>query len=64
MRFGAHVSAAGGVLSALDRASQMGAEVVQLHTQSPRVWRPNAYPLDLLERYAAEQEAHPTVRAT
>jgi deoxyribonuclease IV len=38
--FGAHVSAAGGIHTTLDRAEAMGADAVQLFTQSPRMWRP------------------------
>jgi deoxyribonuclease-4 len=38
--FGAHVSAAGGIHTTLDRAETMGADAVQLFTQSPRAWRP------------------------
>jgi deoxyribonuclease-4 len=37
--FGAHVSASGGIHTTLDRAEAMGAEAVQLFTQSPRMWR-------------------------
>ena len=40
MFFGAHVSASGGIHTTLDRAEAMGAEAVQLFTQSPRTWRP------------------------
>ena len=38
--FGAHVSSAGGIHTTLDRAEAMGADAVQLFTQSPRMWRP------------------------
>ncbi len=38
MLLGAHCS--GGVKSALDRADEIGADAVQLFTQSPRAWRP------------------------
>ncbi len=38
MRFGAHVSAAGGVAKALDRAAQMGADAAQIFLSSPRSW--------------------------
>jgi deoxyribonuclease IV len=37
--FGAHVSASGGIHTALDRAEAIGADAVQLFTQSPRMWR-------------------------
>jgi deoxyribonuclease-4 len=38
--FGAHISASGGIHTTLDRAEAMGADAVQLFTQSPRMWRP------------------------
>src|SRR6266571_2497949 len=38
--FGAHVSSSGGIHKTLDRAEAMGADCVQLFTQSPRMWRP------------------------
>ena len=40
MFFGAHVSASGGIHTTLDRAEAMGADAVQLFTQSPRRWQP------------------------
>jgi deoxyribonuclease-4 len=44
--FGAHCS--GGVKKALDRASEIGADAVQLFVQSPRAWRfPEHDPADL-----------------
>ena len=61
MLIGAHVSAAGGLLPAIDRAEAMGAEVLQVHTQSPRVWRPSAYPPEVLSEFAARLAAHPRV---
>jgi deoxyribonuclease IV len=46
MLFGAHCS--GGIKKALDKASGMNAEAVQLFAQSPRTWRfPNHDPKDL-----------------
>ena len=46
MLFGAHCS--GGIKKALDRASELGADTVQLFAQSPRTWRfPNHEPKDL-----------------
>jgi deoxyribonuclease-4 len=38
--FGAHVSSSGGIHKTLDRAEALGADSVQLFTQSPRMWRP------------------------
>ncbi|HUY57933.1 MAG TPA: deoxyribonuclease IV [Candidatus Micrarchaeaceae archaeon] len=36
---GAHVSAAGGISMAFDRALQIGAEAVQIHPTPPQTWR-------------------------
>jgi deoxyribonuclease IV len=47
--FGAHCS--GGIKKSVDKAEEMGADVVQLFVQSPRTWRfPNHDPADI-ERF-------------
>ena len=38
MKLGAHVSTAGGVSNAIDRAQEMGAETIQIFASSPRAW--------------------------
>jgi deoxyribonuclease-4 len=38
MKIGAHVSTAGGLHTALDRAQEMGAETIQIFASSPRAW--------------------------
>ena len=38
MKIGAHMSTAGGVDTAIDRAVEMGAEAVQIFASSPRAW--------------------------
>ena len=43
MLVGAHVSTAGGLVRALDRAEEIGAETMQIFNQSPRMWRPTRY---------------------
>ena len=43
MLIGAHVSTAGGLENALQRAEQMGCETMQIFHQSPRAWRPTKY---------------------
>jgi deoxyribonuclease-4 len=48
---GAHVSTAGGIHTAIDRAVAIGAESVQVFTQSPRAWRPTAHPQENLARF-------------
>ena len=40
MEFGAHVSSAGGIHTAIDRIEAIGGDCVQVFTQSPRMWRP------------------------
>ncbi len=64
MRIGAHVRAGTGLLPALTRGCEIGAEVVQVFTQSPRMWKPSRYAPELLAAYREAQAAHPTVRAT
>jgi deoxyribonuclease-4 len=48
---GAHVSTAGGIHTAIDRAVERGAESVQVFTQSPRAWRPTNHPAENIERF-------------
>ena len=43
MEFGAHVSSAGGIHTAIDRIEAMGGDCVQVFTQSPRMWRPTEH---------------------
>jgi deoxyribonuclease IV len=64
MHIGAHVRAGTGLLAALTRGADIGAEVVQVFTQSPRMWKPSQYSPELLEAYRAAQDDHPTVRST
>jgi deoxyribonuclease-4 len=61
---GAHVRAGGKLVPALDRATEIGAEVVQVFTQSPRAWKPTQYAPEVLDAYRAAQAAHPLVEAT
>ena len=54
MIVGAHCS--GGVKGALDKAAGMGADAVQLFTQSPRAWRvPDPNP-EMYERFRAQRD--------
>jgi deoxyribonuclease IV len=46
MLIGAHVSSAGGLERAVDRAEERGAETIQIFNQSPRMWRPTKYTED------------------
>jgi deoxyribonuclease IV len=61
---GAHVRAGGKLVPALERAEEIGAEVVQVFTQSPRAWKPTQYSKEVLDGYRAAEAAHPLVQAT
>ena len=51
MQIGGHVSVSGGIHMAIDRAEAIGAEAVQLFTQSPRMWRPTNHDPANFERF-------------
>jgi deoxyribonuclease-4 len=51
MHIGAHVSSSGGIDTAIDRAEAIGAESVQVFTQSPRAWRPTNHDPATFERF-------------
>jgi deoxyribonuclease-4 len=48
---GAHASSSGGIHTAIDRAEGMGAESVQVFTQSPRRWAPTSHDPESFERF-------------
>ena len=54
---GAHVSSAGGIHTAVERAVEMDADSVQIFTQSPRMWRPTNHPPENFERFKEERAA-------
>jgi deoxyribonuclease-4 len=51
MQIGAHVSSAGGIHTAIDRAETIGAESIQVFTQSPRMWRPTNHDPATFDRF-------------
>jgi deoxyribonuclease-4 len=51
MRLGAHVSHSGGIHTAVDRAQALGAESLQIFSQSPRTWRPTRHDPANFERF-------------
>jgi deoxyribonuclease-4 len=55
VEFGAHVSAGGGIDTAIDRVEAMGGDCVQVFTQSPRMWRPTNHKPDAIERFKARR---------
>jgi deoxyribonuclease-4 len=64
MRIGAHVRAGKGLVPALQHGDDIGAEVVQIFTQSPRMWKPSQYGPEVLAGYREAQAGHPTVTST
>ena len=55
MQIGAHISSAGGIDKAVDRAVDLGADSVQVFTQSPRTWRPTNHDPASFERFRAKR---------
>jgi deoxyribonuclease-4 len=64
MRIGAHVRAGKGLVPALAHGEEIGAEVVQIFTQSPRMWKASQYGPEVLAGYRAAQAEHPSVTST
>ncbi len=64
MLIGAHVRAGKGLVPALEHGAAIGAEVVQIFTQSPRMWKASQYGEEVLAGYRAAQAEHEQVRAT
>jgi deoxyribonuclease IV len=54
--YGAHVSSAGGISNAIDRAEELGCNAVQVFTQSPRMWKPTAHAAEQVERFCARRD--------
>jgi len=57
VQVGAHVSSSGGIDKAIDRAVEIGAESVQVFTQSPRTWRPTNHDPASFERFREKRAA-------
>jgi deoxyribonuclease-4 len=51
VQIGAHVSSSGGIDTAIGRAVAIGAESIQIFTQSPRTWRPTNHDPASFERF-------------
>jgi deoxyribonuclease-4 len=51
VQLGAHVSASGGIHTAIDRIEAMDGDAVQIFTQSPRTWRPTNHDPANFERF-------------
>jgi deoxyribonuclease-4 len=57
MYIGAHLSSSGGIHTAVDRAEAVGAESLQVFTQSPRTWRPTNHDPANIDRFRERREA-------
>ena len=64
MAIGAHVRAGGMLVPALHRGVEIGAQVVQVFTQSPRAWKPTQYADAVLEDYRKAQAECSSITAT
>lgn len=51
MEIGGHVSSSGGIHTAVDRAVAIGAQSIQVFTQSPRTWRPTNHDPATFDRF-------------
>ncbi|MSQ14386.1 MAG: deoxyribonuclease IV [Dehalococcoidia bacterium] len=63
MRIGAHVSAAGGISKAIDRAADLGAETIQIFASAPQAWAAKPHAEKETESFkakAAERGVFPT----
>src|SRR4051794_31978134 len=56
MYIGAHLSSAGGIHTAVDRAEAIGAESLQVFTQSPRQWRPTNHDPATFEKFRERRD--------
>ncbi len=56
MKIGAHVSTAGGVHTAIERAADLGAETIQIFASSPRAWRFREFKPEDVSRFREASE--------
>ena len=56
MKIGAHVSIAGGVHTAFERATQLGSETIQIFASSPRAWKFREFKPDDVVKYQESSE--------
>lgn len=57
MKLGAHISTAGGLDKAIDRAQEIGAETIQIFASSPRGWAFKPVPEDRVLAFREKSEA-------
>ena len=54
---GAHVSASGGLWTAVERGQDIEAEAIQIFGSAPQTWRPTNHPPAAFDRFRAAREA-------
>jgi deoxyribonuclease-4 len=54
--YGAHVSSAGGISTAIDRAEELDCDAVQVFTQSPQMWKPSVHSEEQVTRFRERRE--------
>ena len=64
MLIGAHVRAGKGLVPALQHGADIGADSVQIFTQSPRMWKASQYSDEVLSAYREAQAEHHSVVST
>ncbi|HEV7846514.1 MAG TPA: deoxyribonuclease IV [Thermoleophilaceae bacterium] len=64
MLVGAHVSTAGGLVQAHERAVERGCEAMQVFNQSPRQWRPTRWKPDDVAEFLSLRKASPVRSVT
>ena len=64
MLVGAHVSTAGGLVAAHERAVERGCEAMQVFNQSPRMWRPTRWKPDDVAEFLELRRAGPIESVT
>jgi deoxyribonuclease-4 len=58
VEFGAHMSSAGGIDTAIERIAAIGGDCVQVFTQSPRMWRPTNHKPEAIAAFHEKRAAH------
>jgi deoxyribonuclease IV len=64
MLIGAHVSTAGGLVAAHERAVERGCEAMQVFNQSPRMWRPTRWKPDDMAGFLSLMRSGPVESVT
>ncbi|HZB07323.1 MAG TPA: hypothetical protein VE449_12095, partial [Thermoleophilaceae bacterium] len=64
MLVGAHVSTAGGLVRAHERAVERGCEAMQVFNQSPRRWRPTRWKPDDVAEFLSLVKSSPVKSVT